>query len=72
MLAYYAPSLPPWSDRECESNGELSQLAWNDEVMAGDTVERPARQEIDARKHTDHTHLHLLMTLSFWLLSQSK
>lgn len=40
------------------------------EVMAGDTADKPARQEIDASRDTDHSHLHLLMTLSFWLLSQ--
>lgn len=41
------------------------------EVMAGDTVDRPARQEIDASRDSDHTHLHLLMTLSFGSLTFS-
>ncbi len=44
------------------------ERAWA-EVMAGDMAARPARQEIDASGDTDHTHLHLLMTLSFWPLS---
>lgn len=44
------------------------ERAWV-EVMAGDTADRPARQEIDASGDTDHTHLHLFMTLSFWPLS---
>ena len=50
-----------------------SRASWHGraraEEMAGDTADRPARQEIHARRDTDHSHLHLLMTLSFWLLS---
>lgn len=44
------------------------ERAWV-EVMAGDTADRPARQEIVASRDPDYTHLHLLMTLSFWPLS---
>lgn len=58
--------------RECKGDGESSQLAWKEpwvEVMAGEMADRPAKQEIDASRDTDHTHLHLLMTLSFWPLS---
>lgn len=35
------------------------------EVMAGDTADGLARQEIDAIRYTDHVHFHLLLTLSF-------
>lgn len=46
------------------------ERAWT-EVMTGDMADRPARQEIDASRDSDHTHLHLSMTLSFWPLSPS-